>query len=60
MIQSKLRKDMMDYFFLKDTQNLKQYTQQNLFDRLNRLEQILLIFALKDDNLRKKTLRYFM
>ena len=30
MIESKLRKDMMDYFFLNDRKNLKQYKQQPL------------------------------
>ena len=61
MIASKLRKDMMDYFFLNDTQNLKQYTQTNLHNKLNPLEQILLAVALKDnDKLRTNTLTYFM
>ena len=61
MIASKLRKDVMDYFFLNDTQNLKQYIQPNLYSKLNPLEQILLAFSLKDYNdLRKKTLTYFI
>ena len=60
MIAAKLRKDMMDYFFLNDVQNLNRYKQENLFITLNPLEQILLSFALKeDDKLKTKTLNYF-
>ena len=60
MIAAKLRKDMMDYFFLNDIENLNRYTQQNMFNELNPLEKILLAFALKDDkNLQTKTLNYF-
>ena len=60
MIAAKLRKDMMDYFFLNDVKNLNQYKQENLFTKLNSLEQILLSFALKeDDKLKTKTLNYF-
>ena len=62
MIESKLRKDMMDYFFLNDTENLKQYTQQNLCNKLNPLEKILLAFAFKNDgdtDIAQITLNYF-
>ena len=60
MIQSKLRKDVMDYFFLNDVKNLRQCTQRNIYETLNPLEKILLAFALKDnDNLQTKTLKYF-
>lgn len=61
MIASKLRKDIVDYFFLNDTEKLAQYTQPNLFNKLNPLEMILLIFALKDKtpDLTQKTLNYF-
>ena len=60
LIASKLKKDMMDYFFLNDTENLKQYTQQHLFNKLNPLEKILLVFALKDvTDLKQNTLNYF-
>ena len=60
LIAAKLRKDLMDYFFLGDTENLKQYAEPHLFKNLNPLEKILLAFALKDDNnLQTKTFNYF-
>merc|ERR1719334_427692 len=49
----------MDYFLLDDVANLKQYAAVHLFDRLNPLEKILMVFALDDDSLRQRTLRYF-
>ena len=61
MISSKLRKDMMDYFFLNDIENLEGYLQQHLFNKLNSLEKILLVHALKDKDtgLVENTLNYF-
>merc|ERR1719361_3030493 len=49
----------MDYFLLDDTENLKQYAMDHLWNQLNPLEKVLLVVALKDDALRKRTLRYF-
>merc|ERR1719334_2668040 len=49
----------MDYFLLDDVANLRQYAAVHLFDRLNPLEKILMVFALDDDKLRQRTLRYF-
>eukprot|EP01083_Nonionella_stella_P069902 186637_1 len=57
-IASKLRKDVMDYFLLNDVDHLRNYTQSHLWDRLNALEKIFLVYALKDEALRTKTLAF--
>eukprot|EP01084_Bolivina_argentea_P302194 521583_1 len=60
LIQSKLHKDMMDYFLLNDIENLQKYSQPHLFDKLNPLEIILLTSTKLDPDLKEKTLNYFL
>ena len=61
MIASKLRKDMMDYFFLNDMHNLQKFKQQNLFNKLNPLEKVLLVFTFNNDkDLHQNALTYFI
>eukprot|EP01084_Bolivina_argentea_P160823 280020_1 len=60
LITSKLRKDLIDYFLLNDIENVENYTETHLFNKLNSIEMILLTFALQTNNkLRRKTFNFF-
>ncbi|ETO22125.1 hypothetical protein RFI_15080, partial [Reticulomyxa filosa] len=58
LIESKVNKTLLDYWFLGDLAHLRPYLDVAIFIQLNALEQILLAFAFKGD-LRAKYHKYF-
>ncbi len=47
-IQNKIEKTFVDYFFLRDQQQLLKHASSEMFNNLNAMEKVLLILFLKE------------
>ncbi|ETO24662.1 hypothetical protein RFI_12495 [Reticulomyxa filosa] len=60
LIQSKLRKDIVDLYLLGHFDALEEYANVNAFDKMNALEKILVAHATKDKDFRAMVKKHFV